>query len=126
MSNTIFFKITITFSCIFSFISWFNFYLNGILLWIPTGVSLLIILLCIFKGPYFVNKLFFIPGLNFSPSKILLRISAFIYFFSSMHGMIFTLWHVPINDKSVMAFPIIIMACIFSGAILSLIQVTRI
>ncbi len=96
---------------------------SGSLLWILLGSCLLVVFRCITQGANNVSQSLYIPGFSSQLSKSILWFSGFSYFISSMNGLIDILFRLPFHDKSFLLFPLLISACFFAGASISVVQV---
>ncbi len=106
----------------FSIYTLFLFYKEGVILWIPLGVALIITLLSLILGPKDLINLLSQP-ISLKPvTKILIKFSAVLYFLSSMYGCIYFIINLPLNDMSSSLLPIIIIGFFFAGSAIEVSQ----
>ncbi len=124
MKSTPFFRITAWIAFFLSFYSCLLFIVRTSFLWIPIGLSLSVIFLCIVFGTSRFNNRLKYGGINHTFSQFIIKISSVTYFGSSMYGLVDIIFRLPIYDRSFLMMPVLIFACFFAGASVNLAQLS--
>lgn len=84
--------------------------------WIALGLLLLISLFTMIMGLNAVKRMFYMPSIQYPIFRVIIAATAVGYFLSAFLGCIHIFSQLPVNDKSVIIFPLIISAFIFAGS----------